>query len=291
MNTTNQEPLPKPMQSIGERLEEARKRMGVSIREATETTKLRTDVIDSFEGNRFDFDLPEIYKRGFLRIYAQFLKLDSDQILTDYQAIWLTKSRGNNAPHPNEPRRTFGHLHLSNAPVAKPEAQEHTPLAQSKETVTTAEPELPDEKPSFIDNPFYWKIVISIAGGALGLLVLIVIIKSLSSGPDPSSNPVEPISRAETFPLPEGTFKETESSSSANQEVALIAKGDVRVIVRKKGSRKEIFNGAIEAGQRVPLSKEESLQISFTDGNALIVENNGAQIVPEHGGPGWISLD
>ena len=144
MNTTNQEPLPKPMQSIGERLEEARKRMGVSIREATETTKLRTDVIDSFEGNRFDFDLPEIYKRGFLRIYAQFLKLDSDQILTDYQAIWLTKSRGNNAPHPNEPRRTFGHLHLSNAPVAKPEAQEHTPLAQSKETVTTAEPESPD---------------------------------------------------------------------------------------------------------------------------------------------------
>jgi cytoskeleton protein RodZ len=61
------------MQTIGERLEEARKRKGVSIREAAETTKIRGDYLQKFEANSFDVDLPPLYVRGFLRSYARFL--------------------------------------------------------------------------------------------------------------------------------------------------------------------------------------------------------------------------
>ena len=63
------------MQTIGERLEEARKRKGISIREAAEATKIRGDYLQKFESNQFDLNLAEIYVRGFLRGYAQFLKL------------------------------------------------------------------------------------------------------------------------------------------------------------------------------------------------------------------------
>ena len=58
------------MQSIGERLEEARKKKGISIREAAEATKIRGDYLQQFENNRFDINLTEIYVRGFLRAYA-----------------------------------------------------------------------------------------------------------------------------------------------------------------------------------------------------------------------------
>ena len=64
--------MPKPvtMQTIGERLEEARKRKGVSIREAADATKIRGDYLQKFESNQFDIGLTEIYVRGFLRNYA-----------------------------------------------------------------------------------------------------------------------------------------------------------------------------------------------------------------------------
>ena len=41
------------MQSIGERLEEARKRNGITVREAAAATKIRGDYINSFESNTF----------------------------------------------------------------------------------------------------------------------------------------------------------------------------------------------------------------------------------------------
>ncbi|MEC8219442.1 MAG: helix-turn-helix domain-containing protein, partial [Verrucomicrobiota bacterium] len=81
------------MQSIGERLEEARKRKGISLREAAEATKIRSDFLGYIEQNKMDFSLPEIYKRGFLKNYARYLKLDYDKIMTDYNAQQLSKSR------------------------------------------------------------------------------------------------------------------------------------------------------------------------------------------------------
>ncbi len=82
------------MQSIGERLEEARKRKGISIREAAEATKIRGDYLHKFEGNQFDLKLPEIYIRGFLKTYAVFLKAPADKILADYKALGLDEHKG-----------------------------------------------------------------------------------------------------------------------------------------------------------------------------------------------------
>ena len=80
------------MQSIGERFEEARKRKGISLREAAEATKIRSDFLGNIEQNKFNFDLPEIYKRGFLKNYARYLKLDPENILTDYSAHLLSRA-------------------------------------------------------------------------------------------------------------------------------------------------------------------------------------------------------
>tara|TARA_A100001015_G_scaffold301678_1_gene388848 strand:- start:23 stop:334 length:312 start_codon:yes stop_codon:yes gene_type:complete len=81
------------MQTIGERLEEARKRKGISLREAAEATKIRSDFLSNIEQNQFDFDLPDIYKRGFIGNYARYLKLNADTVLTDYASQRLSNSR------------------------------------------------------------------------------------------------------------------------------------------------------------------------------------------------------
>ena len=75
------------MQTIGERLEDARKQKGISIREAAESTKIRGEYLQKFENNQFDLGLSEIYVRGFLRTYSNFLKLPPDRILNDYASL------------------------------------------------------------------------------------------------------------------------------------------------------------------------------------------------------------
>ena len=71
------------MQTIGERLEDARKRKGISLREAAEDTKIRSDFLSYIEQNNFDFELPEIYRCGFIKNYARYLKLDPAKVVND----------------------------------------------------------------------------------------------------------------------------------------------------------------------------------------------------------------
>ena len=81
------------MQTIGERLEEARKRKGISVREAAETTKIRGDYLQKFEANSFDLDLPPLYIRGFLRAYARHLELDPERIVNDFNTVLASEGK------------------------------------------------------------------------------------------------------------------------------------------------------------------------------------------------------
>src|SRR3954463_16685096 len=103
------------MQTIGERLEEARKKKGISIREAAEATKIRGDYLQKFESNHFDIGLTEIYTRGFLRTYANFLKVPSDRLLNDYSALGRGEAR------PRTPRReVYGSMDIAVASAGEP---------------------------------------------------------------------------------------------------------------------------------------------------------------------------
>ena len=70
---------------LGQKLEDARNRKGISIREATESTKIRSDYLSSFEAGDFNINLPEVYLRGFVRLYAHYLGLDHDAIVADLE--------------------------------------------------------------------------------------------------------------------------------------------------------------------------------------------------------------
>ena len=75
------------MASIGQKLEEARNRKGISIREAEEATKIRGDFLASFEKDDFDVDFPPVYLSGFLKNYARFLGLDPEAVLSELEIL------------------------------------------------------------------------------------------------------------------------------------------------------------------------------------------------------------
>src|SRR3954469_19703621 len=110
------------MQTIGERLEEARKRKGISIREAAETTKIRGDYLQKFEANSFDVDLPPLYVRGFLRSYARYLELDPDRVVGDFDALDGRESK----PARRETREVYGRVDFSE-PASNPDTGGEVP--------------------------------------------------------------------------------------------------------------------------------------------------------------------
>lgn len=115
------------MQTIGERLEDARKQKGISIREAAEATKIRGEYLQKFESNHFDLGLSKIYVRGFLRTYANFLKLPAERLLNDHAAL------GNDEPRPRQPsREIYGRMDVSVASVADrgDRVERHAPTAE-----------------------------------------------------------------------------------------------------------------------------------------------------------------
>jgi len=81
------------MQTLGERLQEARQRLGVTLREAAEFTKIRTDYLQSMEANQFEsIPLADVYKRGFVKVYAKYLRLDDEKAGADFNTHHSAKA-------------------------------------------------------------------------------------------------------------------------------------------------------------------------------------------------------
>lgn len=131
------------MQTIGERLEEARKRKGISIREAAEATKIRSDYLHKFESNQFDIRLPDIYLRGFLRNYANFLKLPGDRIVADFQALGFGEVRSAKAIN----REVYGRMDISTS-HGKAAGDESQPAASTSPNASASAPNVAAGEPA-----------------------------------------------------------------------------------------------------------------------------------------------
>ncbi|MFP4157591.1 MAG: helix-turn-helix domain-containing protein [Opitutales bacterium] len=289
------------MQSIGERLEEARKRKGISLREAAEATKIRGDFLGFIEKNKFDFELPDIYKRGFLKNYARYLKLDPEQILADYNAQQLSQSRLAKKSGGSE---WFGHMELKRekSPVDAAEraetpepGTEQAPALGRIKAKSTPESEPPaDEPEDDADKTFYLKVGLIFVGTlALVFVIFGLIWAILGSGNDEPPPPDTPTlqedgsaadSESEPDPAP------TDPEATGADTVTLTASGNVYVLVKQQEDNAELFRKTMSEGERVTLDKEGPVDILFTAGEFLTIEHDGERLRPSSPGTAKISL-
>jgi transcriptional regulator with XRE-family HTH domain len=249
------------MQSIGERLEEARKRRGISIREAAETTKIRSDFLAGFEENSFDLNLPEIYVRGFLRTYAVLLKINPDKIVTDYTATLLGESKTR-----KEARELFGRMELQDR-TKQPEVASSE--EESEDQVETIEPEAAKAPVRTqgdwrdlinFDNTVYLKIAVIILSGVLVIAVLIWVIQAIvGSGGSSSTTDSRPA-------VTQGIDSEI---------INLIALEEVRVKVTEIDGGDVLFQGPLARGETRSVTKRGTILITYTAGANLLVEKGG----------------
>jgi cytoskeletal protein RodZ len=72
------------MESIGQTLREARHKKVASLEDASRATKIKTEILEKLESDEFDQLAAPMYTKGFLKMYAEYLGLDSQTIGDTY---------------------------------------------------------------------------------------------------------------------------------------------------------------------------------------------------------------
>ena len=70
------------MSEVGEQLQAARNALKLTVQQVADTTKIRTDHIRALEEGHYEIFSAPVYIRGFVRIYATQLKLNTPQIMS-----------------------------------------------------------------------------------------------------------------------------------------------------------------------------------------------------------------
>jgi transcriptional regulator with XRE-family HTH domain len=251
--------------TIGERLEEARKRKGISVREAAEATKVRGDYLLAMENNSFEIPLPEIYVRGFLKIYTNYLRLDLDKIMAEFDATRAITRKG--LHHSSSARRdpaaagspsvsasgsqgrlTFGRMELSQS-----DAGEHAPSGPS--------PVPPDGVSARGDSSQWMRPALILGSVVVAVVVIALIIFSfVGSGDDSDQRASARLAQTEVRP------------------VTLIASDMVTVWVIRKSDNSRVYEGNMSAGQIQRVNVSGPVEIRYSNGRALQVERDGKRM-------------
>lgn len=79
--------------SIGERLKTEREKKGISIDEIHSQLRIHPEIIRNLEDNKFEALPAAIYTRGFLKRYSEFLALNAQELVTEYEALHIPQKK------------------------------------------------------------------------------------------------------------------------------------------------------------------------------------------------------
>lgn len=264
------------MKNLGDKLREAREAMGVSLRDAADATRLRLDVLTNMELGAFDFDLPEIYKRGFLRMYADFLGLDSAQILAEY-----TNVIGN---YKSEPKGS-AHAFISRM------QQKQAPYQMAEDRYDDSVPGEDDSKENASKSDDAIPQYVKLGGVFVGvLLIAVLIIMMLSSLLRSGNSPEENMDIALNAQMPTQAASAVvapvsqviaEPVEEASKELVLVltANQDTYVLVYNENDPTHpLFSGSLEAGQKKTFNSLTPLMLKVTDAEKISIQKDGAAL-------------
>ena len=100
---------------LGKKLKEAREEKGLSLRDVEEATKIRKKYLQALENENFDVIPGKTYARGFLKNYSNFLSLDTNALLEEFDEIiyssnYFQEKEYTSAPSPPRSSKSEGKM-------------------------------------------------------------------------------------------------------------------------------------------------------------------------------------
>jgi transcriptional regulator with XRE-family HTH domain len=250
------------MQStIGKILSEKRLERGLSLEEVSEATKIRIDYLESIEQEQLGFDLPEIYKRGFIKTYAEYLGLDVQEVMEacpipPYEALASNEKR-------REMVSTIARKQAAYVAI-EPEATDETAMTGDRNNLE-------------LKKKISYRTPLIILGMSGILLSIILGIFFLSRKSVPTEkNASELLTSFEKI--------------APHREMLLRAKGNVKLIVRDRDSKERIYTGSLKDGEERYIEYEKPIQVYYDKGELLSVEMANGEILHPEKGRGGIEI-
>lgn len=249
------------------KLKDKRKELGYRIEEVVERTKLHPSVIRNIEDGNLN-EISSAYLKGFLRIYASFLKVDIEDAFDEVQASVKIKTKEESKP----------------VVIRKPVKEEPKPISPPTKIKEETKPVVVKSKitPSAIPAPV--KQLISLTAAViLGLWILISAGKFIISKiPKRPAQPVpveaktkQPIKPAEEAKVPAISLSTTPVNAEG-VSVSLTAKK--KCFLRVKADGKLLFEGILKKGMIETWEARKEVEFRISDGSAVYLEVNGKVI-------------
>lgn len=246
-------------ESFGKLFEEARQAKGLSLEDVAEALRVRAEYLEAIEMERLDFNLPDIYKRGFYKSYADFLGLDTEKMM---------------ALCPVKPFETLESTEKRREMVSQVAKKTQEVDLESIKTSFTDETLEPSDSGKVIRSQKKWERqellkLAGIIGGALLVILLGIslVVRIVTSH------------REKVQVISESEFQEL-----IQRQFILRAEGNVRVMVRGENGKEKIFSGTLHRGEERAIEYQVPVQLYFDHGEFLSIElPNGEMLHPEAG--------
>lgn len=238
---------------IGDLLRAERERQNLSIKDIERGTSIRSLYIEAIEKGEYKTLPGEVYTKGFIRNYANFLKLDADAAVKQF----------NEERHPDHPVAESG----EQQPLQAEPAPGKIP--------TSPVPELHHE------NDFVQRVESShhrqtLIMGVVAVLVVLAGAYFLLGGDD------EP-QPAKTQPSVTQQASKTSANQQAQQpseekkatEVKVAVKFTGRCWVSVKADGKTLFEGTVEKGETKEWTADQRLDLTAGNAGAVTLSYNG----------------
>ena len=256
------------MESIGAKLVEERNSRNISLREASDATKIREDFLNCIEQSNFDkISLPSIYVRGFIKNYAQFLKLNAEEILTQYDTYALEGQ----VTRKRQQRESLGYLDISDNPSSQripsskePETEENMYAERRPRSVI---------RQKILISSSMLKLLGIVTGSALIVFALVQFIGPKGDADVDQSTPSPALANIE-----------------GSQEVTFMASDEIKLTVTEADSQQVLFSDYLAKGEGITLAKKGRIIGAFDEGNNLIIQRAGRQSGISINGPGRIAI-
>ena len=233
---------------IGDALREAREAQGRSLRDASESLRVRTDYVEALESEQFDVFGADTYARGHLRNYAAWLGLDASELIGLYDRYVRTDDQ---TAH-----------HIADAPVS---LQTREPLPRWVVVLGAG-------------------VAVLAAIALIGLLgnrtpppAEVSIADETSPTPSPTATAASPDPTTDPSPSPSAT------PTVEGVQMLLVVETRSYLEITMDGQQAHPRSGQVlEAGETLEVRADDTVTVRYGNAGGVIVEVNGQS----HGRPG-----
>ena len=242
---------------LGDIFRAERERQGLSVKDIEKGTSIRALYIESIENGDFSQLPGEVYTKGFIRNYANFLKMDADAMVKRYM-------------EENHPEKAAAQAEQETVNEEKPVKAE--PVKEKTSFATGSDFRDRVEKSHKNQNMLLLAVLVLLVGAGVFYML-----NSGSESPAKTTAPVQNTSQQAKNTKAEQQASTTAETPKKAEGVEIVAKLSDNCWTQVKADGKTIFEGTLQKGKTETWKAKEKLVITAGNAGAIELKINGKE--------------